>query len=61
MFLLIKKKCINNILRNVLRNAKCKLVILIFTQFSNFYDADHLLYYPQMSVFSFHTFVVLLY
>ena len=26
-----------------------------------FYNADHLLYYPQMSVFPFHTFFVLLY
>ena len=26
-----------------------------------FHNADHLLYYPQMSAFSFHTFFILLY
>ena len=30
--------------------------LLSFTQFSNlFYNADHFLYYLQMSLFSFHT------
>ena len=33
--------------------------LLSFTQFSNlFHNADNLLYYPQMSLFSFHTFFV---
>ena len=52
MFFLFKKK------RNVLLNN--------FFCFSHdfqtwFYDAGHVLCYPEMSVFSFHTFVVLLY
>ena len=36
-----------------------KKVFLFFTQYSNF--MMHLLYYPQMSVFSFHAFIILLY
>ena len=39
-----------------------KKVICLSHNFQTwFYNADHLLYYPQMSVFSFHTFFVLLY
>ena len=35
-----------------------KKLFLSFTQFSNlFHNTDHLLYYPQMYVFSFHTFL----
>ena len=39
-----------------------KKLFLSFTQFQTwFHSADHLLYYPQLSVFSFHTIFVLLY
>ena len=39
-----------------------KKVICLSHNFQTwFYNADHLLYYPQMSVFSFHTFFVPLY
>ena len=34
--------------------------VFIFHKFSNFHDADYLLYYPQISAFSFHISVVLL-
>ena len=37
-----------------------KKVFLFSTRFSNFQDTYHLLYYPQMSVFSFYTFEALL-
>ena len=38
-----------------------KCLVPFFTRFSKFHDADHLLYYPQMSVLTFHTIVVFLY
>ena len=38
-----------------------KCFVPFFTRFSNFQDANHLLYYPQMSVLTFHTIVVFLY
>ena len=39
-----------------------KKVICLSDDFQTwFYNADNFLYYPQMSVFSFHTFFVLLY
>ena len=38
-----------------------KNVILVFHTIFTLDFIDHLLYYPQMSVFSFHTFFVLLY
>ena len=46
------------------RKAVCRLIkklFLSFTQFSNNFITDHLLYYPQMSLFSFHTLFLLLY
>ena len=39
-------------------SCSIKKVFLFFTRFSNFHDADHLLYYSPMSVFSFHTFLI---
>ena len=66
-FLIIKKHVFKNKMyfclkkkSNVLLNKK---VIFIFQHdFQTlFRNAEHLLYYPQMFVFSFHTFFVLLY
>ena len=43
-------------------NVRFENVICLSHDFQTwFYNADHLLYYPQMPVFSFHTFFVLLY
>ena len=36
-----------------------KVAFVFYTIFKQFYNTDHLLYYPQMSLFSFHTFFLL--
>ena len=51
--------CATYILKKEMSHS-IKKVFLFSTRFSNFQDTYHLLYYPQMSVFSFHTFEALL-
>ena len=47
---------------NVSLNEKSCLYFCLSLNFQTwFHKADHLLYYPHMSVFSFHTFFVLIY
>ena len=70
---LVKKNAKATEFLEIVRNKKIRKYIFLFLKkrnvllnkkryfYFNFHDAGHLLYYPQMSVFSFHTFVVLLY
>ena len=51
--------CATYILKKEMSHS-IKKVFLFSTRFSNFQDTYHFLYYPQMSVFSFHTFAALL-
>ena len=57
MFPQIKKKLVFQKI-NVLLN---KFFFVFYMIFKLDCITDHLLYYPQMSIFSFHTFVILLY
>ena len=56
----VSEKKIYLCLRKKSNVSRKKLIFVFHTIFKlDFINADHLLYYPRMSVFSFHTFFVL--